>query len=228
MKKFIQLFSVFIICFLLTGCVQCQIELEIKNKDHAQFTMEFLISDDALNTTGKTINDYKEQFFASNDQFQDWTFENTTKTIDDESYQGLIITAPESYTQDILDHLTVTKDDHQTTYQLNLTDEEMKKIDTSELSQYTSTISLLQGQGAKFEFDIIMPGTISETSIGQINDDHVTINLLNYIQDSELKDIKIVSVEKTNDNVYLYIGIGVIVIIALISIYLYTKKRKQS
>ena len=225
MKRLNKFLGLVICCLFLCGCVNCNMNLTIEDQDNASLNVDFLIKEDSL----YSVDQIKQQLLNSSDEMNDWTFKDIEKTIDDDKYHGFTMTAPDKQVKEILNHLSVKEKDGNTSYILEITSEELGSFDTSELSNYSSTLALVQGQGASFDLNIEMPGDITNSNIGKVKDNQVTINLLNYLTDSSLSSIKIEANDKVSDNsIYLYLIIGLLVILIIGGIYFYVSRKRNN
>lgn len=226
MKKTVKILILSCLIFILSGCVQYQIVIDLSD-NQAQLQSTLLIEEKTLKSYNMTISKLKKQLQNDNDFFKNWTITNIDKEIDDVNYQGLLFKAPDNFNQKLLDQLTISEEKNVLTYQFDLSI--MKSgIDFSELEHYKTTLSALKDNGASFELIINMPGTITSTSLGTYDDHTVTIDLYEHLINGRIPDIHIAATEQTVDQQFFpYFFLGLIIIIVLILVHFLTKKKPK-
>lgn len=227
MKKFKKSIMLICISFLLTGCVKFNITIDFNDEETASLQSTLLIKESDLNSYDMTIDSIKKQLISSSDFLNDWNIEETFKTIDNEKYEGIVIIAPESINKLLLKNFTCNEIKGVTTYELNVNFIK-SGLDISELKNYKSTLTALKSNDASFQMIIKMPGNITESSLGQINKDTVTIDMYEYLISGSIPDLKIISKKENIDShFYLYIILGILIIVCLIIIRYTTKKKRK-
>lgn len=226
MKKTLKVIILSSLVFILTGCVQYKIAIDLSD-EQAQLESTLFIEKETLKSYDMTIDDIKKQFLSNNEYFKDWQISETEKKIDDLTYQGLLFQAPESLNNQLFDYLAISEEKDTITYQFDLNI--MKSgIDFSELENYKSTLSALKTGGAAFELIIKMPGTITSTSLGTAKDDTVTIDLYEHFMNGRIPEIKITASSQTvNQQFYAYFIFGATIIIVLIAVHFITRKKPK-
>lgn len=227
MKKIQKTLIFCCLSLLLTGCVKYDITLDLSNGQDAFLQSTLLIDKETANSYDLDTDAIKKQLTANSDFFTDWQIDETAKTIDDIEYTGLIFTAPETVNEDISKHFTCDEEKDITTYTLDVNF--MKsELDLSELQDYKTTLNTLKTNGATFEMIITMPGAITQSSIGTVSDNTVTIDMYDYLINGRIPEITVVSTEKTIDSqFYLYFSAGLIILAVLFFIHFLTKKKKK-
>lgn len=228
MKKIKSLLIMFCISILLTGCVKLDITMDLSDGESIDLQGVLLIKDDDLKSYDMTIESLKKQLTTNSDFLNGWKVEETTDTIDNEKYKGLIFIAPDSVNEEIARNFSSSEDKDIITYEFNINFIK-SGLDLSELKNYKSTLSVLKSNNASFKMIVKMPGDVTESSLGKIDNDTVTIDLYDYLINGGIPDLKITSQEKSIDSYfYLYFAIGIIIIACLFVInYLTRKKRKK-
>lgn len=226
MKKTLKLIILSSLIFLLTGCVQYQIVIDL-SQEQTQLQSTLLIEKETLKSYDMTIASIKKQLLTNDDYFKNWTVTETEKKTDDLTYQGLLFQAPETLNQQLLDNLIISEQKGIVNYQFDLNI--MKSgIDFSELENYKSTLSALKSNGASFELIIKMPGTVTASSLGTIEDDTVTIDLYEHLINGRIPEIKISATSQNVDRqFYAYFIFGVLIIIILITVHFITRKKPK-
>lgn len=223
MKKIKQFILLFMVAILLTGCVECQLTIDFSDGESANFTGEIYIKENSQ----ISIADIKKQIKSNQDLFDEWTIKEASKKISDETYIGLILQSPESINEDIARNLKHYEKNNITTYEIDL-DIQKNGIDLSELTHYQSTLTTLKNNQAHFEMKIKMPGHITKSSLGTIDNDVVTIDLYDYLMNGYLPAISITSKkESIDEHFYSYFLIGIVIIILIILAYYWMMKKRK-
>lgn len=226
MKRLKKLFILFCISILLTGCVKYNITIDLSDGESIYLESTLLIKEKDLKSYDLTIQSLKKQLKTNSDFLKDWKVEETSDTINNEEYKGLIFTAPDTVNKQLAKNFSSHEVKDITTYELDINFIK-NGIDISELKSYKSTLSVLKANHASFEMIIKMPGQITKSSLGNIDHDTVTIDMYEYFVSGGIPDLNITSQEKSIDpHFYLYFIVG-IVIIALLIIVSYLTKRKR-
>lgn len=227
MKKIKKLMIMIFISVILTGCVKYNITIDFSDGEFAYLQSTLLIKESDLKSYDMTIDSIKEQFMSSSELLNSWTIEETSQTIDNEKYIGFIMTAPDAINKELTKNFSYSEEKDIITYQLNINFIK-SGLDLSELKNYKSTLSTLKTNDATFEMIIKMPGQVTESSLGQIDNDTVTIDMYEYLINGGIPDLKITSQENTVDAAFsLYVAVGIVIIVFLILISYWSKKKRK-
>lgn len=226
MKKTVKILLLCCLIFILSGCVQYQIVIDLSDSQ-AQLQSTLLIEEKTLKSYDMTISKIKKQLQSNDDYFKNWTITNIDKEIDDIHYEGLIFKAPDNLNQKLLDQLSISEEKNILTYQFDLSI--MKSgIDFSELEHYKTTLSALKDNGASFELIINMPGEVTSSSLGTYDDHTVTIDLYEHLINGRIPDIHITATQQTIDQQFFpYFFLGLVIIIVLILVHFLTNKKPK-
>lgn len=210
------------ILFFLTGCVKSDINIDYVNQNKATMSIDLLCQEKLLDASNINLDELQNNL--TKDQFSTWQIEELTKSINGTKYTGLNLTAPETINQTLLEYLSYQKENN--TYEVNFNQEIFNQIlNTSELKDIQNNYSLesLQDVGLQINLTIHLPGKIQETSYGKINDDHVTIDLLEFLNQQDILEIKIISDSKKSSPWL----INSIIIIALAALLYFGIRKKH-
>ena len=106
------------------------------------------------------------------------------------------------------------------TYQVTIDHSTINNIfNTSEIEDINNySLTNLKTMGLELNLNIKMPGNISETSYGKIQDNQVKINLLDFLTQDETKSISIISSNRhqTTQPANIFIFVALIIILYII------------
>lgn len=227
MEKFKKLFLLLYIMFILTGCIQFKTTIDFSDGKSANLQSVILMKENDLKAYDMTIKSLKKQFISNNDLLSDWEVKETSDTIDNEKYAGFLILSPDSFNEELMNNFSINEEKDTTTYNLKINFTK-SGLDLSELKNYENTLSTLKKNNASFELIIQMPGTITKSSLGKINNDTVTIDLYDYLIAGQIPDLTITS-KKDNVDIlfYLYFVLGIVIIVIILTINALSKKKRK-
>ena len=109
------------------------------------------------------------------------------------------------------------------TYQVTIDHSTINNIfNTSEIEDINNySLTNLKTMGLELNLNIKMPGNISETSYGKIQDNQVKINLLDFLTQDETKSISIISSNRHQTtqpaNIFIFVALIIILYIIFVS-----------
>lgn len=223
MKKICKIISVLILSLTLVGCMKVQYQIDIKDKDDIEANLKVLYSKEMIDTYGLSQDDIKAQL-ESEEGFEGWTLTKINEKIDNEEYVGYNAKGPKEAVDSISDSLTVSGDKY--TLKLESDTPISNIVGEDEVEQLGYSVEQLEKMGLEIEIKITMPGKITNATLGKINDNVVTIGLMD-LNNANSNEITIVSKasEKSNST-GLIVGGVVIVIVAIAGVYFYKNKKK--
>ena len=202
-----KLFLVGIMLLSLTGCVKGNVDIEFIDESNASLTIEVLIQEDLLDSYGTSLTDLKHKL--TNSELSTWENKELKKDINGTQYIGFQLIAPKDINKSLLSFFTTNKKEG--TYQVTIDHSTINNIfNTSEIEDINN-YSLTN-------LKIKMPGNISETSYGKIQDNQVKINLLDFLTQDETKSISIISSNRhqTTQPANIFIFVALIIILYII------------
>lgn len=230
MKKIIRTSLLLLVVFLLSGCMKINMKVVIMDKEHASIEMKMLFQEEIFTQYGASTDDFYSSI-KEEEQFKDWEITETKETIDGGNYIGVILTSPKNsdMIKEMLDGLQVTEKDGKKTYTLMTSPGALDSEDfSSEFEGMGYSIDQMKKLGFEMTVSFQMPCDITESSVGEVDGDTVTIDLLALMNgDYDGQSLRIVAAEGgSSSNLWLYLGIGVAVvaILAFIIIKKYNKK----
>ena len=198
-----KLFLVGIMLLSLTGCVKGNVDIEFIDESNASLTIEVLIQEDLLD---------------SNSELSTWENKELKKDINGTQYIGFQLIAPKDINKSLLSFFTTNKKEG--TYQVTIDHSTINNIfNTSEIEDINNySLTNLKTMGLELNLNIKMPGNISETSYGKIQDNQVKINLLDFLTQDETKSISIISSNRhqTTQPANIFIFVALIIILYII------------
>ena len=211
-----KLFLVGIMLLSLTGCVKGNVDIEFIDESNASLTIEVLIQEDLLDSYGTSLTDLKHKL--TNSELSTWENKELKKDINGTQYIGFQLIAPKDINKSLLSFFTTNKKEG--TYQVTIDHSTLNNIfNTSEIEDINNySLTNLKTMGLELNLNIKMPGNISETSYGKIQDNQVKINLLDFLTQDETKSISIISSNRhqTTQPANIFIFVALIIILYII------------
>ena len=211
-----KLFLVGIMLLSLTGCVKGNVDIEFIDESNASLTIEVLIQEDLLDSYGTSLTDLKHKL--TNSELSTWENKELKKDINGTQYIGFQLIAPKDINKSLLSFFTTNKKEG--TYQVTIDHSTINNIfNTSEIEDINNySLTNLKTMGLELNLNIKMPGNISETSYGKIQDNQVNINLLDFLTQDETKSISIISSNRhqTTQPANIFIFVTLIIILYII------------
>ena len=195
-----KLFLVGIMLLSLTGCVKGNVDIEFIDESNASLTIEVLIQEDLLDSYGTSLTDLKHKL--TNSELSTWENKELKKDINKSLLSFFTTNKKEGTYQVTIDHSTIN----------NI-------FNTSEIEDINNySLTNLKTMGLELNLNIKMPGNISETSYGKIQDNQVKINLLDFLTQDETKSISIISSNRhqTTQPANIFIFVALIIILYII------------
>lgn len=215
-------FYIIVLCLLvlLTGCVKGNVNIDFQNTDNVKMNIELLLPKSFYNSYATSIDELKNALEEKN--LKNWQSKDLKRSINGVSYLGFNLIAPETINKQLLSFFYYDKQENN--YHVEIDLNTINNIyNTSELKNISNySLENLKEMGLEVNLNIIMPGEIIKTNIGEINDNKVKINLLDLLTQNKISVISLVSKEKTSNSFV----VNFVVIIALIFI-LYRIIRKS-
>ena len=214
-----KLFLVGIMLLSLTGCVKGNVDIEFIDESNASLTIEVLIQEDLLDSYGTSLTDLKHKL--TNSELSTWENKELKKDINDTQYIGFQLIAPKDINKSLLSFFTTNKKEG--TYQVTIDHSTINNIfNTSEIEDINNySLTNLKTMGLELNLNIKMPGNISETSYGKIQDNQVKINLLDFLTQDETKSISIISSNRHQTtqpaNIFIFVALIIILYIIFVS-----------
>ena len=214
-----KLFLVGIMLLSLTGCVKGNVDIEFIDESNASLTIEVLIQEDLLDSYGTSLTDLKHKL--TNSELSTWENKELKKDINCTQYIGFQLIAPKDINKSLLSFFTTNKKEG--TYQVTIDHSTINNIfNTSEIEDINNySLTNLKTMGLELNLNIKMPGNISETSYGKIQDNQVKINLLDFLTQDETKSISIISSNRhqTTQPANIFIFVALIIICAVLNYF---------
>lgn len=211
-----KLFLVGIMLLSLTGCVKGNVDIEFIDESNASLTIEVFIQEDLLDSYGTSLTDLKHKL--TNSELSTWENKELKKDINGTQYIGFQLIAPKDINKSLLSFFTTNKKEG--TYQVTIDHSTINNIfNTSEIEDINNySLTNLKTMGLELNLNIKMPGNISETSYGKIQDNQVKINLLDFLTQDETKSISIISSNRhqTTQPANIFIFVALIIILYII------------
>ena len=211
-----KLFFVGIMLLSLTGCVKGNVDIEFIDESNASLTIEVLIQEDLLDSYGTSLTDLKHKL--TNSELSTWENKELKKDINGTQYIGFQLITQKDINKSLLSFFTTNKKEG--TYQVTIDHSTINNIfNTSEIEDINNySLTNLKTMGLELNLNIKMPGNISETSYGKIQDNQVKINLLDFLTQDETKSISIISSNRhqTTQPANIFIFVALIIILYII------------
>ena len=196
--------------------LKCFCELYVNHESNASLTIEVLIQEDLLDSYGTSLTDLKHKL--TNSELSTWENKELKKDINGTQYIGFQLIAPKDINKSLLSFFTTNKKEG--TYQVTIDHSTINNIfNTSEIEDINNySLTNLKTMGLELNLNIKMPGNISETSYGKIQDNQVKINLLDFLTQDETKSISIISSNRhqTTQPANIFIFVALIIILYII------------
>lgn len=212
----------------LSGCVKYNITMKVDEDGKVAAEMELLAQESFLQQANTTAEDWmKEAKEEIEEKYKDKTgtkidFKETSKTINDQKYVGGIFTitdtaqdqAVKKEEKDGKDVLTLT---------LPLSDVVGEEMDSEELEGFD--VSQMKSMGIEMNLIIEMPANAKST-VGEVKDNVVTIDLLDVIYNKKATDIVVTcEIDKGVDMTMVIAGVAGVVVIAGACWFIFKKKK---
>lgn len=180
-----------ILLFLLTGCVKGDVNIDFSDEKNANMNIEILFPESFFSNYNTSIDELKGKLKENG--LQDWKNEEIKESINGVTYKGLKVIAPKSINNSLMSFINIDK--NKKNYQVKIDLNTINKLyNTSELKDIDNySLSNLKTMGLELDLNISMPGMIKETNIGKINDNKVSINLLDLLTQDKISNISITS-----------------------------------
>lgn len=216
-KKIILI--VFSLLFL-SGCVKGDVNIKYTNLEKANLIIELLCQKEILSTYDTTLEDIQNKLAVN--QLKNWQIKELNESINGVSYVGFALNAPDNINNMLLNYISY--DQKNNTYQVLFPKDLIDSLlNSSELQDINnSSLLSLENMGLEINLKISLPGKITETNYGNINNNEVKINLLDFITQKQTTEIKITSSKQNFDSRLINI---LLIIILVTSLYFLLRKK---
>ncbi|WP_300080522.1 hypothetical protein [uncultured Thomasclavelia sp.] len=216
-KKIILI--VFSLLFL-SGCVKGDVNIKYTNLEKANLIIELLCQKEILSTYDTTLEDIQNKLAVN--QLKNWQIKELNESINGVSYVGFALNAPDNINNMLLNYISY--DQGNNTYQVLFPKDLIDSLlNSSELQDINnSSLLSLENMGLEINLKISLPGKITETNYGNINNNEVKINLLDFITQKQTTEIKITSSKQNFDSRLINI---LLIIILVTSLYFLLRKK---
>lgn len=216
-KKIILI--VFSLLFL-SGCVKGDVNIKYTNLEKANLIIELLCQKEILSTYDTTLEDIQNKLAVN--QLKNWQIKELNESINGVSYVGFALNAPDNINNMLLNYISY--DQESNTYQVLFPKDLIDSLlNSSELQDINnSSLLSLENMGLEINLKISLPGKITETNYGNINNNEVKINLLDFITQKQTTEIKITSSKQNFDSRLINI---LLIIILVTSLYFLLRKK---
>lgn len=216
-KKIILI--VFSLLFL-SGCVKGDVNIKYTNLEKANLIIELLCQKEILSTYDTTLEDIQNKLAVN--QLKNWQIKELNESINGVSYVGFALNAPDNINNMLLNYISYDQENN--TYQVLFPKELIDSLlNSSELQDINnSSLLSLENMGLEINLKISLPGKITETNYGNINNNEVKINLLDFITQKQTTEIKITSSKQNFDSRLINI---LLIIILVTSLYFLLRKK---
>lgn len=216
-KKIILI--VFSLLFL-SGCVKGDVNIKYTNLEKANLIIELLCQKEILSTYDTTLEDIQNKLAVN--QLKNWQIKELNESINGVSYVGFALNAPDNINNMLLNYISYDQENN--TYQVlfpkNLIDSLLNSSELQDINN--SSLLSLENMGLEINLKISLPGKITETNYGNINNNEVKINLLDFITQKQTTEIKITSSKQNFDSRLINI---LLIIILVTSLYFLLRKK---
>ena len=215
-KKIILI--VFSLLFL-SGCVKGDVNIKYTNLEKANLIIELLCQKEILSTYDTTLEDIQNKLAVN--QLKNWQIKELNESINGVSYVGFALNAPDNINNMLLNYISYDQENN--TYQVLFPKDLIDSLlNSSELQDINnSSLLSLENMGLEINLKISLPGKITETNYGNINNNEVKINLLDFITQKQTTEIKITSSKQNFDSRLINI---LLIIILVTSLYFLLRK----
>ena len=216
-KKIILI--VFSLLFL-SGCVKGDVNIKYTNLEKANLIIELLCQKEILSTYDTTLEDIQNKLAVN--QLKNWQIKELNESINGVSYVGFALNAPDNINNMLLNYISYDQENN--TYQVLFPKDLINSLlNSSELQDINnSSLLSLENMGLEINLKISLPGKITETNYGNINNNEVKINLLDFITQKQTTEIKITSSKQNFDSRLINIFL---IIILVTSLYFLLRKK---
>ena len=216
-KKIILI--VFSLLFL-SGCVKGDVNIKYTNLEKANLIIELLCQKEILSTYDTTLEDIQNKLAVN--QLKNWQIKELNESINGVSYVGFALNSPDNINNMLLNYISYDQENN--TYQVLFPKDLIDSLlNSSELQDINnSSLLSLENMGLEINLKISLPGKITETNYGNINNNEVKINLLDFITQKQTTEIKITSSKQNFDSRLINI---LLIIILVTSLYFLLRKK---
>ena len=216
-KKIILI--VFSLLFL-SGCVKGDVNIKYTNLEKANLIIELLCQKEIISTYDTTLEDIQNKLAVN--QLKNWQIKELNESINGVSYVGFALNAPDNINNMLLNYISYDQENN--TYQVLFPKDLIDSLlNSSELQDINnSSLLSLENMGLEINLKISLPGKITETNYGNINNNEVKINLLDFITQKQTTEIKITSSKQNFDSRLINI---LLIIILVTSLYFLLRKK---
>lgn len=216
-KKIILI--VFSLLFL-SGCVKGDVNIKYTNLEKANLIIELLCQKEILSTYDTTLEDIQNKLAVN--QLKNWQIKELNESINGVSYVGFALNAPDNINNMLLNYISYDQENN--AYQVLFPKDLINSLlNSSELQDINnSSLLSLENMGLEINLKISLPGKITETNYGNINNNEVKINLLDFITQKQTTEIKITSSKQNFDSRLINI---LLIIILVTSLYFLLRKK---
>lgn len=216
-KKIILI--VFSLLFL-SSCVKGDVNIKYTNLEKANLIIELLCQKEILSTYDTTLEDIQNKLAVN--QLKNWQIKELNESINGVSYVGFALNAPDNINNMLLNYISYDQENN--TYQVLFPKDLIDSLlNSSELQDINnSSLLSLENMGLEINLKISLPGKITETNYGNINNNEVKINLLDFITQKQTTEIKITSSKQNFDSRLINI---LLIIILVTSLYFLLRKK---
>ena len=216
-KKIILI--VFSLLFL-SGCVKGDVNIKYTNLEKANLIIELLCQKEILSTYDTTLEDIQNKLAVN--QLKNWQIKELNESINGVSYVGFALNAPDNINNMLLNYISYDQENN--TYQVLFPKDLIDSLlNSSELQDINnSSLLSLENMGLEINLKISLPGKITETNYGNINNNEVKINLLDFITQKQTTEIKITYSKQNFDSRLINI---LLIIILVTSLYFLLRKK---
>lgn len=216
-KKIILI--VFSLLFL-SGCIKGDVNIKYTNLEKANLIIELLCQKEILSTYDTTLEDIQNKLAVN--QLKNWQIKELNESINGVSYVGFALNAPDNINNMLLNYISYDQENN--TYQVLFPKDLIDSLlNSSELQDINnSSLLSLENMGLEINLKISLPGKITETNYGNINNNEVKINLLDFITQKQTTEIKITSSKQNFDSRLINI---LLIIILVTSLYFLLRKK---
>ena len=167
-KKIILI--VFSLLFL-SGCVKGDVNIKYTNLEKANLIIELLCQKEILSTYDTTLEDIQNKLAVN--QLKNWQIKELNESINGVSYVGFALNAPDNINNMLLNYISYDQENN--TYQVLFPKDLIDSLlNSSELQDINnSSLLSLENMGLEINLKISLPGKITETNYGNINNNEV-------------------------------------------------------
>lgn len=205
---------------VLSGCVKGDVNIKYTNLEKANLIIELLCQKEILSTYDTTLEDIQNKLAVN--QLKNWQIKELNESINGVSYVGFALNAPDNINNMLLNYISYDQENN--TYQVLFPKDLIDSLlNSSELQDINnSSLLSLENMGLEINLKISLPGKITETNYGNINNNEVKINLLDFITQKQTTEIKITSSKQNFDSRLINI---LLIIILVTSLYFLLRKK---